>query len=219
MGRNIRVTGRGKLSVKPDAICLRIEAEGVYPDYEETIQESTKQTKILRETLEKSGLSGKDLKTLRFSIQTEYERYRDHHDDYKRRSIGYRFKHRAEIRFANDKQQLGRTLYELSHCPVKAEISIHHTVFDPEGVKNELLRKAVSDSREKAKILSEAAGVSLGEIQHIEYAWGEVEIISHPMKKFEMEYKLSETSESYDVDIEAADIDVDDTVTIEWEIR
>ena len=71
MGRNIRVTGKGKLSVKPDTICLAIEAEGVFPDYEKTIKESADQTKVLRKLLEKSGLSGKDLKTKHFSIQAE----------------------------------------------------------------------------------------------------------------------------------------------------
>lgn len=63
MGRTIKVTGKGSLSVKPDTICLAIEAQGVYSEYEKTIQESADQTKVLKESLEKSGLSGKDLKT------------------------------------------------------------------------------------------------------------------------------------------------------------
>ena len=72
MERNIRVTGKGKLSVKPDTICLTIEAEDGYLDYEKTIKESANQIKILREALEKSGLSGKDLKSKHFSIQAAY---------------------------------------------------------------------------------------------------------------------------------------------------
>lgn len=79
MGRNIRVTGKGELSVKPDTIRLAIKAVGIYPDYEKTIKESANQTKALRESLEKSGLSGKKLKTKEFSIQSEYESYRDEH--------------------------------------------------------------------------------------------------------------------------------------------
>ena len=219
MGRKIRVSGKGKLSVRPDTICLAIKAEGVFPDYEKTIKESADQTKVLRKSMEKSGLSGKELKTTHFSIQSEYESYRDKNDDYKRRFVGYKFEHHTEIKFPNDNEQLGRTLYELSHCPVEVEFSICYTVSNPEDVRNELLRKAVKDSKVKAEILAESAGVNLGEIIRIDYSWGELQIVSHPIDKFMAEPMLLESRASYDIDIEADDIDVDDTVTIEWEIR
>lgn len=219
MERNIRVSGKGKLSVRPDTICLAIEAEGVFPDYEKTIKESADQTKVLRKSLEKSGLSGKELKTKHFSIQSEYESYRDKNDNYKRRFVGYKFEHHTEIKFPNDNEQLGRTLYELSHCPVEVEFSICYTVSNPEDVRNELLRKAVKDSKVKAKILAESAGVNLGEIKRIDYSWGELQIVSHPIDKFMAKPMLLEPRASYDIDIEANNIDVDDTVTIEWEIK
>lgn len=218
MERNIRLSGKGKLSVRPDTICLAIEAEGVYPDYEKTIKESADQTKVLRESLEKSGLSGKELKTKHFSIQSEYESYRDKNDNYKRRFVGYKFEHHTEIKFPNDNEQLGRTLYELSHCPVEVEFSICYTVSNPEDVRNELLRKAVKDSKVKAEILAESAGVNLGEIKRIDYSWGELQIVSHPIDKFMAKPMLLEPRASYDIDIEANNIDVDDTVTIEWEL-
>lgn len=219
MKRNIRVSGKGKLSVRPDTICLAIEAEGVFPDYEKTIKESADQTKVLRKSLEKSGLSGKELKTKHFSIQSEYESYRDKNDNYKRRFVGYKFEHHTEIKFPNDNEQLGRTLYELSHCPVEVEFSICYTVSNPEDVRNELLRKAVKDSKVKAEILAESAGVNLGEIKRIDYSWGELQIVSHPIDKFMAKPMLLEPRASYDIDIEANNIDVDDTVTIEWEIK
>lgn len=219
MGRTIKVTGKGSLSVKPDTICLAIEAEGVYSEYEKAIQESADQTKVLKESLEKSGLSGKDLKTKHFSIQSEYESYRDKNDDYQRRFIGYKFTHHTEIKFPNDNRQLGRTLYALSHCPVEVEFTIHYIVSHPEGVKNELLKKAVADSRAKAEILAESAGVKLGEIERIDYSWGELQIVSNPIEGFMTKSLLATPDESYDIDIEADDIDVDDTVTIEWTIE
>lgn len=219
MGRTIKVTGKGSLSVKPDTICLAIEAEGVYSEYEKAIQESADQTKVLKESLEKSGLSGKDLKTKHFSIQSEYESYRDKNDDYKRRFIGYKFTHHTEIKFPNDNRQLGRTLYALSHCPVEVEFTIRYTISHPEDVKNELLKKAVADSRAKAEILAESAGVKLGEIERIDYSWGELQIVSQPVEGFMTKSLLAKPDESYDIDIDADDIDVDDTVTIEWRIE
>ena len=62
MGRNIRVTGKGKLSVKPDTICLAIKAEGVFPDYEKTIKESADQTRVLRKSMENQGFQVRNSK-------------------------------------------------------------------------------------------------------------------------------------------------------------
>ena len=196
-----------------------IKAAGIYPDYEKTIKESADQTKVLRDSLEKSGLPGKKLKTKQFSIQSEYESYRDKNDDYKKRFVGYKFEHRTEIQFPNDNDQLGRTPYELSHCSIEVEFKIFYTVLNPEEVKNDLLKKAVEDSKAKAEILAESAGVSLGEIEHIDYSWGELQVLSQPIDKFMAEPMIFESKASYDIDIEADDIDVDDTVTIAWEIQ
>lgn len=214
--RTIRVTGKGSVSVKPDTTSLRITFEGVYKDYEETVRQSAEKTKMLREAIEKSGLPGEDLKTKDFSIDSEYESYRDHNDDYKRRFVGYKFHHRTQIEFPNDNKLLGRILYELSVCSVKVEFSIDYTVKDKDAVKREVLKRAVENSREKAEILA-TAGVKLGEVQSIDYSWGEIEIRTSPVDMLEIRsYKMES---SYDIDIEPDDIDVADTLTILWEIK
>lgn len=215
--RTIRVTGKGSVSVKSEITCLEITFEGVYKDYEETVRQSAEKTKLLREAIEKSGLPGEDLKTKDFSIDSEYESYRDHNDDYRRRFIGYKFYHRTEIQFPNDNKLLGRILYELSVCSVKVEFSIDYTVKDKDAVKREVLKRAVENSRLKAEIMTTAAGVKLGEVQSIDYSWGEIEIRTYPVDMFEIGSRKMESS--YDIDIEPDDIDVNDTVTIIWEIK
>lgn len=217
--RTIRVTGKGSVSVKPEITCLEITFEGVYKDYEETVKQSAEKTKLLREAIEKSGLPGEDLKTKDFSIDSEYESYRDHNDDYRRRFIGYKFYHRTEIQFPNDNKLLGRILYELSVCSVKVEFSIDYTVKDKDAVKREVLKRAVENSRLKAEIMTTAAGVKLGEVQSIDYSWGEINIRTSPIEMLQMSSKSILAEPSYDIDIEPDDIDVADTVTIIWEIK
>lgn len=216
--RTIRVTGSGSVPVKPDTTSLRISFEGLYKDYEETVRQSAEKTKILRGAIEKSGLPGEALKTKDFSIQTEYESYRDYNGDYKKRFIGYKFYHGTQIQFPKDNEMLGRILYELSLCPVKVEFSIDYTVKDKDAVKKEVIKLAVDNSREKAEIMAIASGVSLGKVQSIDYSWGEIDIRTSPVDMLEV--RKSYTLEpSYDIDIEPDDIDVKDTVTIEWEIE
>ena len=104
---------------------------------------------------------------------------------------------------------------------MKVEFSIIHTVKDAEAVKNQLIGKAVADSKEKAKVLAEAAGVKLGSILKIDYSWGEIEVYSRPFQMMEngAGLCLGETSDGrYHMNIEADDIDLQDTVTVVWEI-
>lgn len=75
MERTIRVTGKGKLSVKPDMIRLRISIEGIYEEYDETLRKSSDCVEILKDLIEKMGYERKELKTLYFNIDTEYESY------------------------------------------------------------------------------------------------------------------------------------------------
>lgn len=222
MNRRIRVTGKGKISVKPDTICLDITAKGVYPDYDQAVEESAKQTATLRKAIQMSGLNPEDLKTSSFHIDAEYESYRDKNDNYKKRFVGYAYHHQTTIKFPLDNKQLGRTLFALAHCPVKTEFSMRYTVSDTVAVKNDLLKKAIADSTTKAHILAESAGVTLGSVISIDYSWGEVQIYSQPIREmrcFSVTSMLEKAPPSYDIDMEADDIDVTDTVTLEWEIE
>lgn len=216
--KTIRVTGMGSVSVKPDTTSLRITFGGIYKDYEETVRKSAEKTKILREAIEKSGLPGEALKTKDFSIESEYESYRDYNNDYKKRFLGYKFYHRTQIQFPKDNKMLGRVLYELSLCSVKVEFSIDYTVKDKDAVKEEVIKRAVKNSREKAEIMAIAAGVSLGEVQSIDYSWGEIDIRTSPVDKLEVR-KSYALEPSYDIDIEPDDIDLSDTVIMVWEIK
>jgi uncharacterized protein YggE len=93
-------------------------------------------------------------------------------------------------------------------------------VSDPEAAKNELLGKAVTDAAQKVAVLTTAAGVSLREIQSIDYSWGEINFEVQPMKRMMTEDCIAAptSTESYDMDIEPDDIEVSDTVTVIWEI-
>ena len=215
MERTIRVKGKGKISVKPDTIKITIKAEGVRWNYDETIEQSTYDTRILRDAVEKAGLDPKNLKTTYFSIDSKYKSYHDKNNDYKEKFVGYEYNHSAYIEFDNDNKILGKVLYELAHCDVKVKFDINYTVKDKEKVKNDLLEKAVEDSTTKAKVLAKASGVKLKEILNIDYSWGEIEIYSSPMD----DWMVCEAASTYDIDIEADDIDVQDTVTITWTIE
>ena len=220
--RTIRVTGKGRLKVKPDTTRITISLEGTWPEYGETLRHSSQDTERLKDVLSAFGFARSDLKTLNFNVETEYESYQDR-GTYKQRFIGYRFTHMMKVEFPSDNDRLGKVLYALANCPLKPEFRLSYTVSDPEAAKNDLLGKAVTDAKEKASVLTQAAGVTLKDIQSIDYSWGEIDFEYRPMNRMLMadEYlarPMVAESPSYDMDIEPDDIEVSDTVTVLWEI-
>ena len=220
--RTIRVTGKGHIRLKPDMTRITLTLEGVDPDYSETLRRSSESTEQVRDLLMPFGFKRSDLKTLNFSVDMEYEGYSEK-DVYKQRFIGYRYRHQMKVEFDSDNDRLGRILYALAHCPAKPEFRLSYTVKDPEAAKNELLGKAVADAREKALVLTRAAGVELKDIQSMDYSWGEIDFEVRPMNRALMEEGcLSSSSdaanESYDLDIEPDDMKASDTVTVIWEM-
>lgn len=218
--RIIRVTGKGQLKIKPDMTRITLELKGTYSEYNETLQKSAEETEILKDILSPFGFERADLKTLYFNVDTKYETYREN-DIYKQRFTGYEFNHRLKLEFDSDNERLGKILYALANSSVKPEFRISYTIKDRESAKNELLGKAVTDAKEKADVLSKAAGVTLKEIQSIDYSWGEIDFEVQPMSKAFADdmYVGAAPRSSYNLDIEPDDIEVSDTVTVIWEIQ
>lgn len=217
MDRIIRVTGESRISVHPDTIQLKITAEGISEEYGKAVKKSAIESDLIRNSISRAGLDPKDLKTILVNIEPEYEQYQDQQYNWKKKFIGYKHSHYMSVRFPNDNTILGRVFDELARCPVKVEFSIQYTVNDSEAAKNALLARAVSDSKEKAVILTEAAGVTLGDIVTIDYSWGELEIYSQPWNV--MKHDVLECAGGSDFNFEASDINLQDTVTVVWEIK
>ena len=220
--RTIRVTGKGQIKVKPDTTRITMTLEGTYPEYGKALRHSSLYTEHLKDVLSAFGFERSDLKTLNFNVETEYESYKDK-GTYKQRFVGYKFRHMMKVEFPSDNDRLGKVLYALANCPVKPEFRLSYTVSDPEAAKNELLGKAVTDAKEKASVLTQAAGVTLKDIQSIDYSWGEIDFEYRPMNRMLMADEclaapMVAEGASYDMDIEPDDIEVSDTVTALWEI-
>ena len=221
MERTIKVTGKGKISVKPDTIRLTITQTALHHVYEDAIKDSADKKEFLNNELKGLGFEKSELKTLHYNVDSEYESYQDKNNNWKRRFSGYKYTHRMKLEFASDNALLGKVLSVVSRCPGEPEFSIQYTISDAEAAKNELLAKAVEDSKIKANVLSTAAGVSLKEIMTIDYSWGEIDFVTRPVNELMMRSCIDSelAEESINFDIEADDIDVTDTVTVIWSIE
>lgn len=220
--RTIRVTGKGQIKLKPDTTRISITLEGIYPEYSDTLRHSSEDTEAIKDLLTAYGFERSDLKTLDFSVDTEFESYKEH-GVYKQRFAGYKYRHLMKVEFGSDNERLGRVLYALANSQLRPEFRISYTIKDQEAAKNQLLCKAVSDAMEKADALARAARVVLKDIQNIDYSWGHISFEVHPMNRMLVAEEglalPTATPGSYDMEIEPDDIEVSDTVTLLWEIE
>lgn len=219
--RIIRVTGKGNIKVKPDMTRITITLEGCYADYGETLKKSTEDTEALKTLLNKHGFENSDVKTLLFNVDTKYESYQAYDKSWKQRFVGYEFRHVLKIEFDSDNDRLGKIMYSLANAEmIRPEFHLSYTVKDREASKNELLGKAVADAKAKAAVLTQAAGVTLRDIQSIDYSWGEIDFEISPMRGnvFMDCCEDGEMLGKYEMDLEPDDIEVSDTVTVVWEI-
>ena len=98
----------------------------------------------------------------------------------------------------------------------------HYKEYNTTVLKSEEETGIIRKTIEKAAVLAETAGVHLGGICKIDYSWGEIDIYSQSFEMMECnsDLRLSEAGgDAYHIDIEADDIDVQDTVTVIWEIE
>ncbi len=217
--RTIRVTGKGTSRIHPDRTQLYLQLEGIYKEYGITMERSAADSETLISICLTHGFSRQEVKTVSFDINPEYEGYQED-NVYKQRLSGYRYHHSLKVTFDSDNERLSGILRDVAASALNPEIQIGYTASDPEAVKNELLAKAVADSQAKAEILASAAGLAVGQIQSIDYSWGQVDLEVRPMRALAVEDSRSfqAKANTYALDIEPDDIEVSDTVTILWEI-
>lgn len=221
MDKTIQVTGKSELLVKPDTIRLLLYIKGIENTYEKALNQSTAAVEQLKKCFKGLGFSGSDLKTVSFGVDTHYESYKENDSQWNKKFVGYKYNHRMKIEFPIDNKKLGQVVYELAHCRVNPEFNIHYTVKDQEIIKNELLSKAVIDSKIKAQILTQAIGVTLQEVVKIDYSWESMDIVSRPMNGFlrGVECEPSAETAAYNISIEPDDINISDKVTVIWRIE
>lgn len=223
--RELKVTGKGKVVAVPDQIVLDIELKGIEQEYKKAYKHMEIFTKEVRDMFEELSFDIKELKTKKCEIEVSNERkYGEKIGTWELVFKGYKFVHKMRITFDKDNKLLGKVLYGLSKCESRPEVNISYTVKDVNSTKNTLLKKAIADSKAKAAVLAEAAGVTLGDILKIDYSWGEINLSTPVLDSFLDVMRLSDDSdcfedEALDMDIEPEDINITDTVTVIWEIQ
>lgn len=219
MNKTIKVTGKGKISIKPDLTNIILEFSGVYREYNVALEHSVNDVKEVKEVLKNLGFENDELKTTKFNIDTAYESYYDEKNNYRSKFVGYKYTQTLRVSFKNDNRLLGAILYGISNLKVDPKISISYSVSDEENAKNALLSNAIKDAIKKANIIAMASNITLGDIIDINYSYSTISFECGDYLLASRNYSKLIPDSSYDIDIEPEDIHRSDDVNIIFEIK
>lgn len=212
--RTITVKGKGNVRERPDLVVVTLNIESKDYEYQRAMDLSTTSIKSLADRVESLGFDRQDLKTTSFDIETDYESYKDQHDNYQRRFIGYSVSQRLILSFDFTSEKLGEVLKGIAESSVNPTLSIGFSVKDKELLEEKLLIDAAKSATRRAEILTKAAGSKLGQLLSIDYDWSELHVYSEVNVRSNMLLESSALPE-----IEPEEIEVGDTVRFVWEIE
>lgn len=212
--RIIRVKGVGRASMAPDQIKINMNIKSSNSSYEEAVKAAKSSLSKLEEALAKEGFKHEDIKTQNFRVDTKYENETTAFNNYKRKFVGYEVDHSLKIEFENDSDKLSSLLNAIAKSKSDPEFSIIYNLKDEREMKSLILKNAVEDAREKALLISKAAGVELGEILNINYSLDEMELFQSPLSLKRSVGLMNET-----ISIVPENLEASDTVDITWKIK
>ncbi|MTI29445.1 SIMPL domain-containing protein, partial [Xanthovirga aplysinae] len=211
--RLLSVTGTSELSEKPDLATISIRASAKDMNYNTAIDELNEKVESLRNAIKKAGFKKEDLKTSNFNVQKSYS-----YVGRERKFEGYEASHDLKLRLAPEKEELNKALSAMTSSLSEADFNISFSLEKPENLKEKLIKMAVDNAKERAQLLAQAAGVSLGKITDIQYSIQStrpVPIQYRVTSDLRQEGMMAKTFN----EVEPDEIKVRDQVTIIWEIH
>lgn len=207
--RTITVKGVGKASLPPDYIEVPLYLESQKMEYDQAIELSKQKMSALEQCLGAIGFQKESLKTVSFNVDTNYENVQNELGQYVHIFQGYTIRHQLLIGFNFNHERLQEVMEAISGCSAHPEFSIRYGVKDESFLTSLILQDAVKQAKMQAEVLAKAAGVSLGEIQSIQYDTNS----SQPYLN-----ELSLTKEVVIMDIYPQDVEAMGEVTIVWQL-
>ncbi|WEX76465.1 SIMPL domain-containing protein [Sinorhizobium numidicum] len=160
----IKVSGEGRSTTAPDMAILQLSVVKDAKTAREALDANNKAMAEVLTALKEGGIAERDLQTSGFSINPQYN-YPPNNDGGNRppELVGYQVVNGVTVR-VRDLGKLGEILDKSVSLGVNQGGGIEFTNDKPEDVITEARKKAVADAIAKARVLAEAAGVSLGRL-------------------------------------------------------
>ena len=213
---HLKVAGTGDMRVTPDQAVVSMTVKTTDMDFNKAVQKLNEKTDRLYKKLLNAGFQREEIKTSQLNVQ-ENGQWRDgNYID-----SGYVATQNLELRFKRDHQRMAKLMDAFS--AEKGAEALFHFGFAlsddaRQQAEEELIRRAIQDARNKAAVIAKTSGVKLGQISNIVY--GQPDMRPVPMYEAAMMDMSMRSAKGQEMpNIEVQEIEMQDTITIYWNIE
>jgi uncharacterized protein YggE len=164
--RRIVVLGEGEASVKPDIAILSLAVMREAPSAGEALGLNSKAMSDVIAALKAAGVAERDLQTAGVQINPRYDYVNKPDGTQVAKLAAYQVTNTVTVR-VRDLAKTGEIIDKAVSLGVNQGGGVTFTNDDPKATLTEARKNAVADAIDKAKTLTEAAGVKLGQVMEI----------------------------------------------------
>ncbi len=159
--RWISVTAEGEATVAPDLAVVSLSVTGTGRQLEPTRQDVLARSSSVLSAVRALGIADPDLQAPDVAIHPEYNYTKG------QKLVGYRATRSVTVR-VRDLEKLGPVLDRVVKAGANEVHGAEMRASDPSAAEHAALRAAVGTAQQKAAVIAEAAGVSLGSLRRLE---------------------------------------------------
>ncbi|MFE7168071.1 SIMPL domain-containing protein [Streptomyces sp. NPDC057616] len=158
----LSVFGAGSVRVEPQLVRVKLTVDVLEPQPDTAFQQAGAAVARLREVLRGHGIPDASVSGSRLKLSSDYDGYGG-----ERKFLGYRCRasYVIESEALDDLQQLIVDAVDAGAHQIE---SVEFDVHDKPALRDEARHKAVAAARRKAEVYTEAAGVRVGPVVHIQ---------------------------------------------------
>ena len=210
--RTITVTGQGSVTAAPDIAVVTLGVLTQARTAREALSRNTSAMQELMKTLTDQGIAEKDLQTSNFSVQPRYvyPKRQSSGEQKPPRIVGYTVSNQL-TGIVRDLDRLGETLDAAVSTGSNQIQGLQFSIEKPAPLRDQARKLAVERALAKAKLLTEAAGVVLGQILTINESGG-----SRPPVPVARARAFAAEAASAPVPVARGEQEVSAQVTITW---
>lgn len=213
----IRVQGKGAIHVVPDVTRVEVTVEQWFENHSAAYEQAKENSSWMVKILEYNKKPGKLAKTTRFDIEDYTENEYDDDGNYiGKKKNGFMLNQRIKIDLPIDNVLVNNIVKGVGKFIPNAQINIGYTLQDERPSQMKMLARAVSDARDKARVMAESVDCKVGKVLDIHYSYSNVHVFSQARYiHSNSEAKLSTASS---LDITPDDLVMSDTADVTFEL-
>lgn len=160
---NVIVNGTGRVFVKPDVAIVTLGADSTKPLLADATADVSKRISAVLAQVKAAGIGEDDIKTTSYSITPQYNQKRDVETP---GIVGYRVTNLVQIKVRKI-DDVGKIVDGAVSAGANSLGGLYFTIDDSSKAEAEARKLAVKNASDKAKQLTEAAGVKLGDLNYV----------------------------------------------------